>query len=86
MQVAKHKQIIAPFAWKGADLQHREDWIRPFTPAELKEIDAAVQSVKRRGLGWLEVTREDFPIPAFSRELAAIAQELETGLTALLAF
>ena len=50
MQVAKHKPIEAPFAWKGADLRHRTDWIRPFRPAELKELDTALQSVKRRGL------------------------------------
>ena len=50
MQIAKHKEIVAPFAWRGADLQHRTDWIRPFRPVELKEIDAALQSVKRRGL------------------------------------
>ena len=43
MQVAKHQEIVAPFAWKGADLQHRTNWIRPFAPAELAEMDAAVQ-------------------------------------------
>ena len=79
MQVAKHRPIVAPFAWKGAELQNRTDWIRPFRPAELKEIDAALQGVKRRGLGWLDVTRENFPLPGFAAELAAIAQELETG-------
>jgi hypothetical protein len=84
MQVAKHKEIVAPFAWKGADLQHRTDWIRPFTLAELAEIDAAVQGVKRRGLDWVDVTREDFPLPAFSAELAKIARELETGLGMIL--
>jgi hypothetical protein len=79
MQIARHKEIVAPFAWKGADLQHRTDWIRPFRPAELKELDAALQSVKRHGLDWVDVTREDFPIPQFARELAKIAVELETG-------
>jgi hypothetical protein len=79
MRAAKHQQIEAPFAWKGADLQHRTDWIRPFTAAELAEIDAAVQGVKRRGLDWMDVTREDFPLPAFSAALASIARELETG-------
>jgi hypothetical protein len=79
MQVEKHKPIEAPFAWKGADLQHRTDWMRTFRPAELKELDAALQGVKQRGLAWVDVTREDFPIPHFARELAKIAQELETG-------
>lgn len=79
MPVAKHKEIVAPFAWTGAELQDRTDWIRPFAPAELTEIDAALQSVKRRGLDWVDVTREDFPLPAFAPELEKIAQELETG-------
>ncbi len=79
MQIAKHREIVAPFAWKGADLQHRTDWIRPFQPNELAEIDAALKSVKRRGLDWVDVTREDFPLPKFSSDLARIAQELETG-------
>lgn len=41
----------------------------PFAPAELKEIDAVLQGVRRRGLDWMDVTREDFPLPAFSSEL-----------------
>ena len=79
MKAEKHKAIVAPFAWKGADLQSSTEWMRPFQKAELQEIDTALQAVKRRGLEWLEVTREDFPLPAFARELEKIAQELETG-------
>jgi hypothetical protein len=79
MQVEKHKEIVAPFAWKGAELQQRTDWIRPFSAAELSEIDTAVQDVKRRGLTWLDVTREAFPLPRLALELAKIARELETG-------
>lgn len=79
MKIARHEPIDAPYAWKGADLQHSTAWIRPFTRAELAEIDAAVQGAKRRRLDWVDVTREDFPLPAFSAELSRIAQELETG-------
>jgi hypothetical protein len=84
MRVEKHREIIAPFAWKGADLQNRTDWIRPFRPAELAEIDAAVKGVKARGLEWVDVTREIFPLPRFARALEGIAQELETGLGLIL--
>jgi len=79
IEVVKHKEIVAPFAWKGADLQDRTDWIRPFRPTELAEIHAALQGVKRRGLDWVDVAREDFPLPRFAAELAKIAQDLETG-------
>jgi hypothetical protein len=79
VQLAQHQEIVAPFAWKGAELRGRTDWIRPFRPEELAEIGAAVSGVRRRGLDWVDVTREDFPLPRFSVELAGIAQELETG-------
>ena len=79
MQIAKHKEIVAPFAWKGADLQNTSEWVRPFSPAELGELDAALRGVKRRGLDWVDITREDFPLPGFAPALARIAQQLETG-------
>ena len=75
----KHEEIRAPFAWNGADLQHSTEWIRPFAARELREIDAALQSVKQRGLAWIDVTRDDFPLPQFAHELEKISQELETG-------
>ena len=79
MQAEQYQEIVAPFAWKGADIQSSTEWIRPFRPAELAEIDAALQAVKRRGLDWVDIAREDFPLPAFRHELARIAQVLETG-------
>ena len=68
MQVEKGRPIDAPYAWKGADLQSSTEWIRPFRANELAEIDAALQAVKQRGLEWIAITREDFPLPHFSGE------------------
>ncbi|HEV7443395.1 MAG TPA: hypothetical protein VGO18_12440, partial [Steroidobacteraceae bacterium] len=79
MHMEKHRTIQAPFAWKGIDLQSSTAWIRPFSASELDEIDGALKAVKRRGLNWLGVTREDFPLAEFAKELAGIARELETG-------
>ena len=79
MQVSKHRPIVAPFAWSGAELKKSTGWMRSFSPAELEELDAALTGVKRRGLDWLDVTREDFPLPRFARALEGIAEELETG-------
>lgn len=79
MQVIKHRPIVAPFAWSGAELQDTNHWIRPFSPTELEELDAALVGVKIRGLDWLDVTRADFLMPRLSRELKGIADELETG-------
>lgn len=79
MQVEKHRVIVASFAWQGSTLQDEPGWIRPFRAEELAEIDVALAGVKRRGLDWLDVTREDFLLPRFTRELERIAEELETG-------
>lgn len=79
MPALKHRPIEGACAWTGAELCNRSDWIRPFTALELAEIDAAVRAVQRRGLDWVDVAREDFPLPTFAREIAKIAQELESG-------
>jgi hypothetical protein len=79
MQAVKHRPIEAACAWTGAELRNRTDWIRPFKAAELAEIDAAVRAVQRRGLDWVDVDRDDFPLPTFAGEIAKIARELEAG-------
>ena len=79
MQVATHRPIEAPYAWTGAEMQKRTDWLRPFTDDELAEIDVALRGVKRRGLELFDIRKEDFPLPTVAKELAKIAKELETG-------
>jgi len=79
MHAEKGRPIDAPYAWKGADLESRTDWLRPFAAEELAEIDAALESVKRRGLELFDIGKEDFPLPAFSQGLARISEALETG-------
>lgn len=79
MQFASHRAIDAPFAWNGRDLQQGTEWLRPFSAAELAEIDAALQSVKRRGIALFDIVRDDFPLPVFSKALSGIAHDLETG-------
>ncbi len=72
-------RIAGPAAWLGADLARATDWIRPFAPAELEELDAALRGVAARGLPWRRITRADFPLPKLSRALAGVAHELEHG-------
>ena len=79
MQVIKHRPITAPFAWSGAELQSRADWIRPFSRGELAELDSALDGVKHRGLGLAGCHARRFPAAATRTELHAIAEELEIG-------
>ena len=70
MQAVEHRPIEGACAWTGAELRNRTDWIRPFEASELAEIDAAVRAVQRRALDWMDVDREDFPLPTFAGEIA----------------
>ena len=71
--------LEGPAAWRGADLARSTDWIWPVSAAAVAELDAALQGVKRRGLAWRDIRREDFPLPGFARTLADVQRELEDG-------
>jgi Taurine catabolism dioxygenase TauD, TfdA family len=79
MSVMTAQAIQGRAAWRGADLEASSDWIRTITPGEVDEIDGALRAVQRRGLGWRDVRREDFPIPRFAAALASVREELENG-------
>ena len=71
--------ITGPEAWLGRDMAASTEWIRPFSPQAIDEIDAALRGVQRRGLKWPKFGRDDFPLPTFSREITAVLDELENG-------
>ena len=79
MQLDKGRPIDAPYAWQGADLQNRTDWLRPFSATELAEIDAALRSVEQRKSDLFDIGKSEFPWPTFSKELAKICGGLESG-------
>jgi Taurine catabolism dioxygenase TauD, TfdA family len=71
--------IFGPCVWSGDELAASDDWRFRLTPPMLAEIDAALASVKRRGLTWEMVQRTDFPVPQTAALLADIAHTLEDG-------
>jgi hypothetical protein len=79
MATTTEAPITSPAAWHGQDLARATDWVRPFTPAELAELDGALRTVRRRGLAWRDITRADFSLPTFAAELARVGHELEHG-------
>jgi len=79
MSTISVKPLTGSAAWHGRDLARSTDWIRPISAADVAELDAALASVKARGLAWADITREDFPLAGFGAELAAVAHELEHG-------
>jgi len=68
-----------PEAWLGHEMARSTEWIVPVPPRAAEEMDAAVRGLTRRGLSWPRFGCEDFPLPTFSRDLAAVLEELEDG-------
>jgi hypothetical protein len=73
------RPLTGPFVWSGADLARDPSWIRPFSPAAVAELDAALRHAQGRGLAWRDVRKGDFPLQGFGAELSAIGHELEWG-------
>src|SRR3954467_3310174 len=64
--------IESPALWKSAELAARTDWIHHLTNPEVAEIEAALKSVKDRGLGFKDLGKEDFPLERFPKLVAKI--------------
>src|SRR6266446_2681135 len=72
--------IEGPSAWIGADMRGREaEWSYRLSPAEIAEIETAVQAVQARGLDIAEIRREDFPLPTLGPVLDRLRAEVLYG-------
>ena len=79
MRMMTAAPLTGPAAWLGADMARSTAWIRPVPAPAVEELDAAIRGLARRGLAWPRFDRDDFPLPTFSRDLAAVLDELEHG-------
>lgn len=71
--------IAGPCAWRGEDMAHASRWVFELRHEAVEEIDAALRRCQAKGIRWQCTTREAFPLPTLSDELAALARELEDG-------
>ena len=71
--------IAGACVWQGRDMVESARWIRDLPQDVLAEIDAALDRVRRRQIGWNAITRTDFPLSRTVDLLAEVAAELETG-------
>lgn len=72
-------QITSPSAWYGPDMAARTDWIRPFTPAEIAEVEAAARPLAESGTEIARMTVADFPLPTLAPILAGLKKEILEG-------
>ena len=65
MGIIHTEKLTGPSVWKGPDFKDDDSWIRPLTPAQGDELEAAVAAVQSAGKSFPDFTIEDFPLPAF---------------------
>src|SRR5580658_2004856 len=76
----RRKLVEGPSAWIGTEMRKREaEWTYHLSPAQLDEIDAAVNSARARGLDLADVRREDFPLPTLGPVLDRLRGEVLDG-------
>ena len=57
--------LVEPAGWTARDLAANDDWIYQLSGVEVDEVRRSVAAVQRAGLGFLDVTRENLPLPKF---------------------
>jgi hypothetical protein len=78
--VRQRHPITGPSAWVGAEMKQREaEWTYRLSPAEIAEIETAVQAVRARGLDLAAIRREDFPLPTLGPVLDRLRGEVVEG-------
>ncbi len=77
--MTSRQPITGDCVWRGADIAQSSRWIRDLPQAAIDEIDDALASVRRRGLSWSAIARDDFPLATTARLLTDVAAELESG-------
>lgn len=74
------RPIEGPAAWTGAEMRGREaEWSYRLSPPEAAELEAALQSVRARGLDIADMRREHFPLPTLGPVLERLRAEVLNG-------
>lgn len=73
------RPVTEPSAWTSAELAADDGWIYRLRPADVAELEAAVEAVRAKGLKLYAFGRDDFPLPGLAPTIAAVLHQLEHG-------
>jgi alpha-ketoglutarate-dependent taurine dioxygenase len=65
--------------WRADDVADPEAWIELLSRDEQEELDAALRYASDVSSDLMQITRDDFPLPTFSKRLGQIENELING-------
>jgi hypothetical protein len=71
--------VIDPGLWEAADFAGPEEWTLQLESATLAELDAALRRIGAAAADPQTLVREDFPLPSFTTQAAAIRRQLWRG-------
>jgi hypothetical protein len=73
------KPVEGPSVWYAKDWDHDDTWITHLSAENIRDIDAALQRVKRNGRPFPTIVREMFPLPSMEQLLGKLKAELLEG-------
>ena len=74
-----HKRIEGLAAWKGGEIANDPGWTHRLTPAEIADLDRAIKKGRATGKPLLELTRDDFDLPALRPAIRQWMEALNHG-------
>lgn len=73
---AELRPVSGPFVWYGPAMAERTDWIRPLSPAEVAELETAVQRLDASGIDIAEIGPDDLQVPG----LAPLVEQIKRAV------
>lgn len=65
--------------WTSDDMRDPAVWTETFDKAEQDEIDAALRAMRRKSDDFLQLSKDDFPLPTLEARIAKMKEELVNG-------
>jgi len=73
-------KILEPqCAWRAEDVADENAWTWRLSPAEIEELEAAVEHAFAKSDDFLDIGKDDFPLPTLAARLKEIERELIDG-------
>ncbi len=73
------KRLVDPAGWTARELAADDSWIYELSVTEIEDICLAVAEAERSGREILDITRENFDLPALDHGLALLHDEILEG-------
>jgi hypothetical protein len=78
-QAVAMKPLIDPAGWNAGDLKEVSRWSYPISAGDADELEAAVATVRQRGVAMVDIRKDDFQLSGFADVLADVRRELMDG-------